>query len=224
MSQTQIILSKPILGKLSINSLLALAGIVGPLILVVTDFTAAFSDPNYNFIHDSISSLAWTRLGWIQTIGFLTIGLLVELFVAGLLFSIRGRKGFGFGITLLVFFGFGLLLIGAFHTDQAGGPHTMEGAIHGVAAKIIFWLFPLANLLITPSLRKSIYWKSLFVYSIAAAGLAIVLMISSVWLSDESGFFGLFERILVADEVIWVAIMAIWLLRLSLRPSLKVPD
>ena len=47
----------------------SLGGIVGPLASIATDFAAAFSQPGYNFVKDSISSLALTSLGWIQTIG-----------------------------------------------------------------------------------------------------------------------------------------------------------
>jgi hypothetical protein len=215
--QTTNLMTRPVTGRLSLTGFLALAGILGPCILVIADLLAGLTAHQYNFIRDSISSLAWTRLGWIQTIGFLAIGLLVELFVAGLFFSIRGRRGFGFGLTILVLFGFGLLMIGAFHTDPAGGAHTIEGTIHGLAAKTIFWFFPAASLLIAPSLKAERFWKNLFIYSIGAALFAIILMISSLWLAENNTWFGLFERILVADEIIWVAIMAIWLLRLSLK-------
>ncbi len=217
MDSTQNLTTRPIMGKLSLNGILAMAGIAGPVILVLADYTAVFSAPQYNLIRDSISSLAWTRMGWIQTIGFLAIGLLVELFVAGLFFSIRGYRGYGFGLAILVLFGFGLLLIGAFHTDPVNGPNTIEGIIHGVVAKTIFWLFPIASLLIAPSLKRDTYWKPLFAYSIGAAAFSVVIMIVIALIPEEKGYFGLLERLLVADEIIWVETVAIWLLRLSFR-------
>jgi hypothetical protein len=217
MAQTQNITSRSIVGNISLNGFLALAGITGPILLVIADIIAGFSTPDYNYIQDSISSLAWTRLGWVQTIGFLAIGLLIELFVAGLFFTIRGVRGFGLGIFMLVLFGFGLLLIGAFHTDLPGGPHTIEGAIHGWTAKTIFWLFPIASFLIAPSLKKDPYWQPLFIYTLAAAIVSVFMMISSIWLPEESKWFGLFERILVADEIIWVEIMGIKLFKSSLH-------
>ncbi len=131
--------------------------------------------------------------------------------------NIHGVRGFGVGIGILSLFGFGLLLIGAFHTDRFAGRHTIEGAIHGFAAESIFWLFPVASLLIAPSLKKDPRWKSLYIYSIAAAILAVALMMGGIWIKDGTPYYGLFERVLVADEIIWVEIMAIWLLRLSLR-------
>ena len=93
--------SQIILGPLDIHGILALAGIAGPLVLIALDLTAAFAMPKYDVIRDTISSLALTSMGWIQTIGFLVIGLLIEIFTAGLFLNIKRRRGFGFGILLL---------------------------------------------------------------------------------------------------------------------------
>ena len=70
------------LRNINIHSILALAGIAGPVVLIIGDMAAGLSSPGYNLIRDSISSLALTRIGWLQTIGFLALGLLVEIFVA----------------------------------------------------------------------------------------------------------------------------------------------
>jgi hypothetical protein len=207
---------KSIFRRLNIHSLLALAGIAGPVVLVVGDLTAAFSNPGYEIIRDSISSLALIPLGWLQTIGFLAIGLLVEIFVAGLLFNIRGVRGFRIGIGLLLFFGFGMLLIGAFRTDPVGGPDTIEGTIHSLTATAVLWIFPVAILLMAPSLKNDPNWKSIFVYTIAADILALVLVIMLGFLQDRISWFGLLERMTVANMVVWVEVIAIKLLRLSM--------
>ncbi len=211
-----------ILGPLSVYGVLALAGIIAPIIFIITNLIAAFSSyPGYNFIRDSISSLAWTPLGWVQTIGFMIMGLLIEVFIVGFLLSVRGGcihvdRKFRLGASILVFFGFGVLLAGAFHTDPAGGPHTVEGTIHGVAAGAMFWLFPIAGLFIAPSLRKELYWKNLFLYTIIASVIALALLLVRVWLPSELSWFGLHERILALDELMWIEIVAVRLLRLSL--------
>jgi hypothetical protein len=203
--------------RLNIHSVLALAGMAGPLVLITTDFTAAFTSPDYNMVRDSISSLALTRLGFLQTIGFLAIGLLIEIFTAGLLFNIRGVRGFRFSIGLLVFFGFALLLIGAFRTDPVGGPDTVEGTIHGITATGAFWVFPIAILIIAPSLRNDPAWRGLFLYSVIAGLLAIVFVIMLGVLPSETSWFGLLERILVANMIVWVEVAAIRLLLLSIK-------
>jgi hypothetical protein len=94
-----------VLGIMNAHGILALAGIVGPLILVTMDLIAAFNQPNYRLVRQSISSLALTSMGWIQTIGFMLIGLMIESFTAGLYLNINRRRGFGFGTALLAFSG-----------------------------------------------------------------------------------------------------------------------
>jgi hypothetical membrane protein len=214
---SSIILEKPIIWRLNLSGLLALAGILGPAIFIAFDLIAGLSDPYYNYFRHSISSLAWSNLGWLQTIGFLTIGLLMELFAAGLFFGLKGNRLFGLGLVLLVIFGFGLLLIGAFHTDPYVGPHTIEGTIHGTSAKLVFWLLPLAGLLLAPTLRKDSFWRPLYRYSLISSIAAFIFTISSFWMADDFKWFGLCERILVAIELFWVFVMATWLLRSSLN-------
>ena len=220
--------SKPrsIIGPLNIYGLLALAGVVGPIVLIIANLIASFSVSDYNPIQDSISSLAWTPLGWLQSIGFLAIGLLIEVFAAGLFFSIHGAWGFRLGIALFVCFGFGLLLIGAFREDPIGGSHTIQGTIHTVTAAIVFSIFPISSLLIAISLRKDSYWNGLFIHTIVVTSIALAFVIGHIFLPAKPNWLGLYERILVANTVIWVEIMAIKLLRLSLSATerLKRPN
>jgi hypothetical protein len=206
-----------VLKRMNVHSALAFAGMAGPLVLATTDFTAALTSPDYNLIRDSISSLALTTLGWLQTIGFLAIGLLVEIFTAGLLYNVRRARGFNIGIGLMVFFGFALLLIGAFRTDPIGAARTIEGRIHGLTASAAFWIFPAAILVIAPSIRNDPAWRNIFRYTIVTAVLAIVLVITLGVLPDETSWFGLLERILVANMIIWVEVAAVKLLLLSLK-------
>jgi hypothetical protein len=204
--------------RVNFHSMLALAGMAGPVVLVACDVTAGFSDPGYSYIKDSISSLALTHLGWVQTIGFLAIGLLLEIFVAGLLFDIKPARAFHLGIGILVVFGFGMLLIGAFRTDPVGThPHTTEGAIHSFVASAVFWLFPLALACIANSLRQDPDWRKIFVPTLAACIIDVVLATSMGIFGDRIGWFGLMERLTVVNMIVWVEISSIRLLRLSLK-------
>lgn len=212
---------RSIIGPLNVYGILALAGIIGPIMFVSANITASFSNPEYSFIRDSISSLALTPMGWLQTIGFLVVGLLGEAFVVGLFFSIRRGRGFALGIATLVSFSFGLLLLGAFRTDPVGTPHTIEGTIHSVTATIVFWLFPIACLLVAPSLRQDSDWKHLFLYTIVTGIFNATFLIIRIWLPEHLNWFGLYERILLVSILIWLAVMAIQLLRLSLTVGWK---
>jgi len=209
------------LGRLNIHSALGMAGVVGPIMLIIGDLTASLSSPDYSLVRNSISSLALMPIGWLQTIGFLALGLLVEIFTAGLLFNVKRARGFHLGIAVLVFFGFGMLLIGAFHTDPVGAARTIEGRIHGFTATTSFSLFPVALLFLTSSLRKDPGWQNLYIYSAVTLILAVILGITLRIVQEKSGWFGLVERLLVANMITWVEVAAINLMRLSFSRSMK---
>jgi hypothetical protein len=205
---------------MNIDSVPALVGIVGPVVVVVGDLAASLSTPNYSPIRDSISSLALRPIGWLQSICFLAMGLLLEIFVAGLFFNIRRARGFHAGIGLLALCGFVLMLIAAFRMDAPEAQRTIQGMIHTIASYGLGLLFPIAILSLTPSLKSTPNWKNIFVYTLIAGILALALIIGAFF-TDQTGWFGLYERIIVANAIIWVEVVAVHLLRLLLRREPK---
>lgn len=207
--------------RLNIHSALAIAGIIAPLMLTVGDLTAALSTQSYSLVRDSISSLALTPIGWLQTIGFLALGLLVEIFAAGLLFNVKRVRWFHAGIAIFVIFGFAMLLIGAFRTDPIGAARTIEGRIHGLTATTGFSFFPVAILCLIPSIKRDDNWKDLYRYTGVTFILAVVFMVITRIFQEKSGWFGLAERLLVANMIIWVEVAAVKLFILSLKRGEK---
>jgi len=205
------------MGKLNVHTLVAVAGIIGPLALTVGDVTAGLTSSNYSLVKNSISSLALTNAGWLQTIGFLALGLLVEIFTTGLMFSVKRKKWFHAGIALLVFFGFAMLLIGAFHTDPVGTARTQEGRIHGLSATFAFSIFPFSVLCMLPSFKRDDNWKDLYRYTQATFYAAIFFLVVTRIFQEGTSFFGLSERLLVANMIIWVEVSAVRLFVLSLK-------
>jgi hypothetical protein len=208
----------------NLHTALAIAGIIGPLFLTVGDLTAALSTSDYSLVSSSISSLALTRIGYLQTIGFLALGLLIEIFTAGMLFNMKGARGFHLGIAIFVIFGFAMLLIGAFRTDPAGTTETartIEGRIHGLTAQTAFTLFPFAILFLIPSIRKDPNWKNLFRYTEVTLILAVVLIVIIKVFPEPNSLFGLMERLLVANIILWVEVAAVNLFIISLKRKAK---
>jgi hypothetical protein len=201
--------------RMNIDSVPALVGIVGPIVVVVGDIAASLSAPGYSPIRDSVSSLALTSIGWLQSICFLAMGLLLEIFVAGLFFNIRRARGFHAGIILLALCGFVLMLIATFHVNHTGAP-PIDGTIHTISSYSLGLLFPIAILALAPSLKSTPNWKNIFVYTLVAGVLAFALIIGALF-TDQTGWFGLYERIIVANAIIWVEVVAIHFLRLLLR-------
>jgi hypothetical protein len=201
--------------RLNINSVPALVGIVGPIVVIVGDLAASLSTPGYSLVRDSVSSLALTGVGWLQSICFLAMALLLEIFVAGLFFNLLRARGFYAGIVLLAIEGFVLLLIATFHMDHPGAP-PIDGTIHTIASYSLGLLFPIAILSLAPSLRSTPNWKNIFIYTLVAGVLALVLILGAL-LAEQRGWFGLYERIIIGNALIWVEVVAVHFLRLLLR-------
>jgi MFS family permease len=205
--------------RLNVNSVPAIVGIVGPIVVIVGDLAASLSIPGYSPVRDSVSSFALTSLGWLQTICFLAMGLLLEIFVAGLFFNIHRARGFYAGIVLLALCGFVLMLIAAFHMDHPGAP-PVDGVIHTIASYSLGLLFPIAILSLAPSLKSTPDWKGIFVYTLIAGGLGFGLIVGAIF-GDQRGWFGLYERIIILNALVWVEVVAIHFLHLLLRQESK---
>lgn len=205
--------------RLNSNSVPALVGIVGPIVVIVGDLAASLSTSSYSLVRDSVSSFALTSLGWLQSICFLAMGLLLEIFVAGLFFNIRRARGFHAGIVLLALCGFVLMLIATFHMDHPGAP-PIDGTIHTLASYGLGLLFPIAILSLAPSFNSTPNWKNIFVYTLIAGVLALALIIGAFF-TDQTGWFGLYERIIIGNALVWVEVVAIHFLRLLLRREPK---
>ena len=201
--------------RLSINSVPAIVGIVGPIVVIVGDLAASSSVPGYSLLRDSVSSFALTSLGWLQSICFLAMGLLLVIFVAGLYFNTRRARGFHAGITLLALCGFVLMLIATFHMDHPGAP-PVDGTIHMIASYGLGLLFPIAVLSLASSFKSTPNWKGIFVYTIVAGVLALALILGAL-LGNQRGWFGLYERIIILNALIWVEVVAVHFLRLLLK-------
>jgi hypothetical membrane protein len=209
----------------NVHTLLAIAGIIGPIFWLVGDLFASLNSPGYSLVENSISSLALTNIGWLQTIGFLALGLLVEIFAAGLLFNVKSTRGFYPGIAIFVIFGFAMLLIGAFRTDASGTAETartIEGRIHGLTAQTAFTLFPVALLFLLPSIKKDPNWKCLNRYTLITCILSVVLIILIKILSEPNPAFGILERLVVINMILWVDVSAVNLFIISLKRKSRI--
>jgi hypothetical protein len=147
--------------------------------------------------------------------------LLVEIFTAGFLFNVKRYRGFHIGIGILVVFGFAMLLIGAFRTDPVGAARTIEGRIHGFTASTAFSIFPVALLFFIPSLQKDAEWQGLSRYTAITFILAVVFVVTLRIMQEKNNWFGLVERLLVFNMIIWVEVAALRLFVLSLKRRRK---
>jgi MFS family permease len=166
-----------------------------------------------------VSSFALTSLGWLQSICFLAMALMLEIFAAGLYFNIRRARAFHAGIVLLALCGFVLMLIATFHMDHPGAP-AIDGTIHAIASYGLGLLFPIAVLSLSPSFKRTPNWKGISVYTLIAGVLGFGLILGAIF-GNQRGWFGLYERIIILNALVWVEVVAVHFLRVLLRRESK---
>jgi hypothetical protein len=98
----------------------------------------------------------------------------------------------------------------------------VNGILHLTATYSVLGLFPIALALLLPSIRKDPGWHGLFIYTVVTGILALALSLSKLFVPDHTNWFGLYERITVANPIVWVEVNAVWLLVLSIRRRKKV--
>jgi hypothetical protein len=81
-------------------------------------------------------------------------------------------------------------------------------------------IFPIAILSLLPSLKSTPDWKNIFVYTLVAAVLAFLLIIGAFF-TEETAWFGLYERIVILNALIRIEVVAIHFLRLLPRQEPK---
>lgn len=207
--------------NLKINRCLALAGIIAPILSCALSNAATILYPGYNPLRQTVSKLALGPNGWIQTINFFVVGSLIIVFVTVLRSGINKRRGFRGGIGILFFVGCGTLLLGLFPAESFGIPMISNITVHLVIAAAVIELFPIACLLLAPSLKVDPQWRGLFVYTVVTGIIGLSLAISIFGLPNDFAFLGLYERLLLTIYGIWMAVMGIRLWRLYRFQSQK---
>jgi len=198
----------------SILRLLAMAGVLGPVLFWGISFLVAVSQPGYSSVKNTISSLVFTQYGWLQTLDFCILGLVIIAFSLGLYSGIHRKIGLKLSLLLMVLIGFGTLLIGVFPTDP-GPTISLHAQIHHGLVRGIGILYPISCFLMLPSLKSDPRWKPLTAYTAISGTMVFILvlvwilMLSSDWMD---AWVGLYERVFVANAVIWLEIMALRLL------------
>jgi len=222
---TTAVAAAPATGSVSTPRLLALLGLLGPLVaatligaLHLLPETAEISP-----VRRTISEYALTDTGWAFNVGVvaLALGSLAILVAASLAGLARVRStGFALGLAWVV----ALLTIVVFPKHNwAVGP-SANGQVHRVASLVAFVCLPLAVLLLTrrrgtaTTASRSAFWS-------AAASLAWLGTLVGAWLlSPITGNpwyralpIGLVERGLVLCEVAAVVALGVWVLSARTR-------
>lgn len=213
------------------------AGVVGPVFFVVVALIEGVTRPGYNPWRHFVSQLGTSSQGWEQIANFIVCGALVLFFAGGLRGSLGPGKGMTAGPVLLGVFAVGLLVAGLFVTDPALGyppgvptpaPQTVHGTIHGLAGLAVFVSLPLACFALARRFAGDPRWRGWAPYSILTGLLVLASFVAANVSSvlDMTGAVpnaptGLLQRLGIIAGWVWLALLALRLLRGEARVSGK---
>jgi hypothetical membrane protein len=188
----------------SITRLLALGGVVGPLIFVVACTIAGFLRPGYSVLHQAISDLGVGSLAWLLNAPLIVMGLLLIACSAAILRTLGPALGDPWRWVcsgLLALPGLGFAWAGIF----TEAPATVT--LHWVVGMPLVAIGSIAGFLITGiRLRRLDTWRGIGTYSIAASltSLALITVMFGTW---TLGIGGLTERVFFLEIMAWYVIV-----------------
>jgi len=206
----------------STQRLLAICGIIAPILYAIVVIILGLLRPGYDHIAQSMSQLG--EVGGpdaiiMNTAGFALLGALMIAFAFGLHRGISEGKGLKIGPALVALSGAALVMAGIFPCDPAGVDISMVGITHYVFVTISAFAMILAPLALSPRLRRDRLWQSYVAYSLITV--VVVGAISALFIITVYGFNvfepwkGVLQRVSMVVPLLWMEVMAIRLLRLS---------
>ena len=180
------------------------AGIVGPPLFLLIWIVLGLLDSSYSFLTGHGSDLALGPLGWVMTLNFLVVGVLVAALGIGRLTG--GQLVVG---ALVILVGLGLFVSGIFTADRQGAPVTTSGTIHNAA-------FPLVQLaIVLTAVAGAVLGRGAWrLFSAITALLIVALTLVFLTIGSERHdplFFmsGLIQLAIVAAGFGWLTVLAL---------------
>jgi hypothetical membrane protein len=196
----------------------ALAGIA---VYVAIDVLLAFLRPGYSLIYNAESDYGRGPWYWVMDLNFL-LRCVLSLAIAGALYRVARLDGIRGGLALLVTWAICSGLLAFFADDPEGTPQHGSGVVHLILAFIAFTCIAIGAIVISASLMSDPAWRPaapvLLAISIAGA-VAYLLLGAAIKQHHPPG--GLYERIFLGLELLWIAVAAIAVAR---RAPATQPD
>ena len=215
--------------KLSLNStrpdrilgILAICGIVGPIIYAIVLTVLGSLWPGYNPISQYMSELGAIDAPHaivMNVLGFQLLGIFMTGYGFGLYRGVSKGWDSKIGVALIVIAGVDMVLVGFFPCDPGCVNVSSTGIAHAITAKIASIAMTLGMLVVSLRLRKDSLWRSYWVFTLAIAAVTIFLSPLPMF-PILSPWAGLLQRLGIGLALFWMEVMSIKLLRLPTRSS-----
>jgi hypothetical membrane protein len=186
---------------------LTLAGVV---VYVAIDILLAFLRPGYSLIYNAESDYGRGPWFWVMDLNFL-LRCALSLAIASALYRVVRADGrTRGGLALLVTWAICSGLLAFFADDIEGQPQHGSGVVHLVLAFIAFTCIVIGSILISASLMSDPAWRpsAPVLLCISVAGAVAYLLLGAA-LKHHHGPDGLYERIFLGLELLWIAVAAV---------------
>jgi hypothetical membrane protein len=184
--------------------------LVGVVVYVAIDVLLAFLRPSYSLIYNAESDYGRGPWYWVMDINFLLRCALSLALAAALYRVLRPEGRTRAGLYLLVTWAISSGLLAFFADDIEGTPQHGSGIVHLVLAFIAFTAITIGAVLLSASMMSDPAWRPVapVLLGISITGVLAYLLLGTATKHHHAPG-GLYERIFLGLELLWMVIAAI---------------
>jgi len=196
---------------------LAGAGIV---VYFLIDLALAFLRPGLSLIHRAESDYAVGPFSWLMDLNFLIRCALSLAAAAAIARQSRGSGRVRIGVSFLAAWGIGSGILAFFPDNPPGTAVTASGAIHLSVAGLAFLCAAIGTIVLSIQFR---HLPPLRPIASGLLGISVVAVVPLLLLGSThfrvTSPAGLYERLFLALELIWILVVSVWLAAIASAPS-----
>ncbi|MEP2669530.1 MAG: DUF998 domain-containing protein [Cyclobacteriaceae bacterium] len=194
---------------------LALGGLLGPILFTVTTLICGAWRPDYSHLHNFISELGasdTSRYQLMNIMGFIPSGLFLCSFGFSMLIVTSKHLIPKIGATLIMMFGIGVTLAGVYSCDEGCPPSgSVEAAMHDSVSAMAFFSAIIGMIMLGFSFIKSTTFKRFSIYTLFSGVAAALFMMTMISTFESRVYTGLWQRLLLLTIFIWTSVIGLYI-------------
>jgi hypothetical membrane protein len=189
------------------TSTLGWLAVAGVIVYVAIDVLLRFLRPDYSLLYNAESDYGRGPWYWVMDLNFLLRGALSVAMVVALPRAVRLDDRGRVGLILIAIWAACSALLAFFADDVEGQPVTGSGIVHLVLAFIAFPCVAIGTILVSSNLMsgQSLRSAAAVLLTVSVAGGAALLLLATAF-GHQHAPGGLYERIFLGLELLWIAL------------------